>query len=283
MSTKRINRTLSALIAAAVVSGLLMGVGTAGAHVDYIDLNASGGTASDDMKRFGWIDGTDTDLGDSHQVSFFKFNLSQASLVNITMTGANELGLNPAFTLHAGLMGDLAHDDTAVDPNNPVAFNPVSGNFEKIASPVDDDELHGGEHFERAVEILADVVLRPDFPMDEGERLRRELLANLDELRDDDSGLLHRFFGRELYGDTPYGRPVAGTEESTMALSLPAAKAWHSHHTVRGNLVVGAAGAISGSEAESLLQRYFSTLPDGPRRDEPIPAPRARKAALPAG
>lgn len=138
MSTKRINRTLSALIAAAVVSGLLMGVGTAGAHVDYIDLNASGGTASDDMKRFGWIDGTDTDLGDSHQVSFFKFNLSQASLVNITMTGANELGLNPAFTLYAGLMGDLAHDDTAVDPNNPVAFNPVSGNFEKIASPVDD-------------------------------------------------------------------------------------------------------------------------------------------------
>ncbi|HNK47181.1 MAG TPA: pitrilysin family protein [Pseudomonadota bacterium] len=133
------------------------------------------------------------------------------------------------------------------------------------------------EHFERAVEILADVVLRPDFPMDEGERLRRELLANLDELRDDDSGLLHRFFGRELYGDTPYGRPVAGTEESTMALSLPAAKAWHSHHTVRGNLVVGAAGAISGSEAESLMQRYFSTLPDGPRRDEPIPSPRARK------
>jgi hypothetical protein len=136
MNTKRITRTVRALIATAFVSGLLMGAGTAGAHVEYIDLGG-GGSATDAMKRYGWIAGADTDLGDSHQVSFFKFSLSQASLVDITMTGANELGLNPAFTLYAGLMGDLAHDDTLFDPNNPVVFNPVSGNFEKIASPVD--------------------------------------------------------------------------------------------------------------------------------------------------
>ncbi len=133
------------------------------------------------------------------------------------------------------------------------------------------------EHFERAVEILADVVQRPDFPADEGERLRRELLASLDELRDDDSGLLHRFFARELYGDTPYGRPVAGTEESTMALSLPAAQAWHRHHLVGDNLIVGAAGAISASEVDGLLAKYFSAIPSGPRRDEPIPNPPARR------
>lgn len=134
MHTKRASRTVRPLITAAVVAGVLgvlMGVGTAGAHVEYIDLG-SGGSASDPMKRFGWIDGTDADLGDSHQVSFFKFNLNQALLVDITMTGANELGLNPAFTLYAGLMGDLAHDDTAFDP-----LNPVDGSFNKIASPVD--------------------------------------------------------------------------------------------------------------------------------------------------
>ncbi|MFO0653757.1 MAG: hypothetical protein U0787_01615 [Polyangia bacterium] len=68
-------------------------------------------------------------------------------------------------------------------------------------------------NFEQAVEILADVNCCVQTSMDEG-RLRRELLANLDELRDDDDGLLHRFFGRELYGDAPCGRPVAGTEEA---------------------------------------------------------------------
>lgn len=124
-------RSVKTLFVTALSVGLLMGAGTAGAHVEYIDLGG-GGSASDSMKRYGWIDGTDTDLGDSHQVSFFKFSLSQASLVDITMTGANELGLNPAFTLYAGLMGDLAHDDTGVDP-----LNPVDGSFNKIVSPVD--------------------------------------------------------------------------------------------------------------------------------------------------
>ena len=132
------------------------------------------------------------------------------------------------------------------------------------------------EHFERAVAILADVVQRPDYPAEESERLRRELLADLDDLRDDDSGLANRFFARELYGDTPYGRPVAGTEESTMALSLPSTSVWHRHHLVSGNLVTGAAGAISGPEVESLLGRYFGSIPSGPRRDEPIAAPPRR-------
>ncbi|MBK9947442.1 MAG: VPLPA-CTERM sorting domain-containing protein [Nitrospira sp.] len=132
MNTKRTSRRVRTWITAVITASAMAWAGTAGAHVEYIDLGG-GGSATDAMKRYGWIDGTDTDLGDSHQVSFFKFSLSQASLVDITMTGANELGLNPAFTLYAGLMGDLAHDDTAFDPNNPVDL--VS--FNKIASPVD--------------------------------------------------------------------------------------------------------------------------------------------------
>lgn len=133
MNTKTMSCTFKTLIAAVIAVGALSWAGNAAAHVSYIDLDASGGTASDNMKRFGWIDGADADLGDSHQVSFFKFHLNQASLVNITMTGANELGLNPAFTLYAGLLGDEAHDDTAFDPVNPV--DEVT--FEPIASPVD--------------------------------------------------------------------------------------------------------------------------------------------------
>jgi len=131
MNTKKTSCAFKALIAAVIAVGALSSAGTAGAHVEYIDLGG-GGSSSAPMKRYGWIDGTDTDLGDSHQVSFFKFSLAQDSLVDITMTGANELGLNPAFTLYAGLMGDLAHDDTSLD-----LLNPVDLSFNKIASPVD--------------------------------------------------------------------------------------------------------------------------------------------------
>lgn len=133
MNSKKMSCAFRTLIAAVIAVGAMTGANNAAAHVDYIDLNLTGGSATDGMNRFGWIDGADADLGDSHQVSFFKFHLNEASLVDITMTGANEAGLNPAFTLYAGLMGDLAHDNTSFDP-----LNPLDGSFNSIASPVDD-------------------------------------------------------------------------------------------------------------------------------------------------
>lgn len=135
MSTKKVNAAVRTMVAAAIAVGAMTWAGNAIAHVDYSFINAVGGSASLPMKRFGWIDGTDVNLGDSHQVSFFAFQLNQDSLVDITMTGANETGLNPAFTLYGGLLPGQAHDDTGFDPLNPVD----DVNFLPIASPVDDD------------------------------------------------------------------------------------------------------------------------------------------------
>ena len=132
MKRKSVTSTLRLFIAVVFAVGATIWADNAVAHVDYSFINAVGGSASLPMKRFGWIDGTDVNLGDSHQVSFFAFQLNEDSLVNITMTGANELGLNPAFSLYRGLLPCQAHDDTVVDP-----LNPVDGSFNKIASPVD--------------------------------------------------------------------------------------------------------------------------------------------------
>jgi hypothetical protein len=135
MITKNGRYLFKAFTVSVFALGSLTSANRASAHVDYIFVNASGGSASAPMKRFGWIDGTDADLGDSHQVSFFYFHLNAASLVDISMTSSspqNELNLNPAFTLYAGLLGGQAHDDTTFDP-----LNPVDGSFNKIASTVD--------------------------------------------------------------------------------------------------------------------------------------------------
>ena len=134
MKRKSVTSTLRLFIAVVFAVGATIWADNAVAHVDYSFINAVGGSASLPMKRFGWIDGTDVNLGDSHQVSFFAFQLNEDSLVNITMTGANELGLNPAFSLYRGLLPGQAHDDTGFDPLNPVD----DVNFLPIASPVDD-------------------------------------------------------------------------------------------------------------------------------------------------
>ncbi|HEX6837830.1 MAG TPA: insulinase family protein, partial [Polyangia bacterium] len=85
------------------------------------------------------------------------------------------------------------------------------------------------EKLDPALVLLADVLLRPDFPRGEADKLKRELLAQLDELRDDDGQLARRVFTRALYGSHPYGRTVLGTDATLEKIGAAEARAWHGH------------------------------------------------------
>jgi zinc protease len=119
------------------------------------------------------------------------------------------------------------------------------------------------EKLEPALVLLADVLLRPDFPRAEADKLKRELAAQLDELRDDDGSLARRYFTRALYGTHAYGRTVIGTEASIAALSLEAARAWHQRALVGAHVIFGVAGDVDANEAAKAIAREFAKLPSG--------------------
>lgn len=127
---------------AALAAGLFALDGTAHAHVSNIEITRTGSADNGNFHRYGWIDGTNATLGDSHHVAegnFFVFHLSQPSLVTITFSeisgnqGAvvTNGGLDPAFTLYSGLLPDLAHDDTPYDPltGNTVDLRPAGQSY----------------------------------------------------------------------------------------------------------------------------------------------------------
>ena len=58
--------------------------------------------------------------------------------------------------------------------------------------------------------LVADVLLRPTFAPAELARTKREIVAQIEELRTDDRALCARFFARNVYGDHPYGHPPDG-------------------------------------------------------------------------
>jgi hypothetical protein len=135
-------RRFAALASAAIV---LAATGVARAHVTYRDLDApplvvattfggapiadpcadevTGCQSSNAFTRYGWRKGTEPTLGDSHQVTtnaeFWKFHVATTAVVTITFLQGED-GLDPAFSVYRGLLPDTAHDDTAVDPLNPV-------------------------------------------------------------------------------------------------------------------------------------------------------------------
>jgi zinc protease len=124
------------------------------------------------------------------------------------------------------------------------------------------------------LDVVADVVLRPDFREDEFARTRREILASLDEARNDDTTLCARFFERRLYGDHPYGRAADGTAKSLARITRREAETRYRAAFVGRNLIFGFAGAVTPDELHSKLARAFAKLAAGsPPAPSPIRAP----------
>jgi len=132
-------------------------------------------------------------------------------------------------------------------------------------------------HLPRLAELLTDVLARPAFDEGEHERLRRESLALLDDVRDDDSSLCGRFWDRAAYGGHPYGRTTLGTAQSLAALELDDARAWWKTRVVAPHLLVGFAGDVTRAHAEAIAAELVSALPDG----APPPGDGAQQLTVP--
>lgn len=71
------------------------------------------------------------------------------------------------------------------------------------------------QHWDRAMEILADVARNANFQENELERVRKERLTDLQRISDDPNMIAQRAYRPLIHGrGTPYGNPLTGTEES---------------------------------------------------------------------
>jgi zinc protease len=122
--------------------------------------------------------------------------------------------------------------------------------------------------------LVGQLLAQPAMRAADLEQVRREALADLVELRDNDRALGARELRRALFGDHPYGRPVLGTQRSLQALDRAAVVAHWQRHYVASNVVLGVAGDVTPDEARALVERHFAGLPTGERPRDEVPAPR---------
>jgi zinc protease len=123
------------------------------------------------------------------------------------------------------------------------------------------------------LKILADIVLRPDFKAAEFTRTRREILAQLDEMRNDDRSLCARYFERRLYGDHPYGRAADGTVKSLARITREAAQARFKAAFTGNNLIFAAAGDVTPDDFKAAIGEAFAKLPAGTRSTGDVRTP----------
>jgi zinc protease len=124
------------------------------------------------------------------------------------------------------------------------------------------------------VELLADLLLRPALRDRDLGQARRETLAELSSLCDDDRALAARHYRRHALPDHPYGRSTTGSARSVKALTAKHLRAHHRRLMVSGNLLFSAAGDFDERELAALLTRCFGDLKRGKPPPMRLPAPR---------
>jgi zinc protease len=110
--------------------------------------------------------------------------------------------------------------------------------------------------------LLGDVLLRPAFAPAEVARTKREITAQLAELRTDDHALCARFFSHNLYGDHPYGHPAEGRAAAISAMTPAELSAHFKRLFVGRNLVVAFAGDVESADLQARLARAWKGMRD---------------------
>ena len=98
------------------------------------------------------------------------------------------------------------------------------------------------EHLPLAVEVLADIVMRPAFRREDIEREKKVVLEEIKMVEDTPDDLVHELFTESFWQGHPLGRPILGTPESVSSLTAEGIRAYFNDTYAAPNLIVAEIG-----------------------------------------
>lgn len=168
----------------------------------------------------------------------------------------------PARSGRAHMLGDLLDQGTATRS----AFD-IADQAELLGASLETratwDAFSAALHvltprIDAALELLADVVVNPTFPVEEIERRRRERLAEILQERDEARTLATQAFNRHAFGAAhPFAAPLAGTRASVESLQRQDLLELYAARFSPENAFLVLVGDITADTALPLLERLF--------------------------
>lgn len=113
------------------------------------------------------------------------------------------------------------------------------------------------EHLERGIELLADLVLHPDFPAEDLEREKGVVIEEIAMCEDSPEDLVHEVLNDAQYEGHPLGQPILGTEELIRGITREKLFAFMKKHYTPQNTVISVAGNYDWDELVRLLDKHF--------------------------
>jgi predicted Zn-dependent peptidase len=117
------------------------------------------------------------------------------------------------------------------------------------------------EHLPLAIDLLADMVMRPALTPVDIEREQSVILEEIKMVEDAPDDLVHEVFVQQFWDDHPLGRPILGTPDTVRSFTSPLLRAYFEKTYLAPNLVVAAAGHLDHDRLRDLVARAFADLP----------------------
>jgi zinc protease len=123
--------------------------------------------------------------------------------------------------------------------------------------------------FDNALVYLTDIIVNPDFPVVELDRMKKERLTRIMQWHDEPTAIASNAFNELLFGKQHvYGRPSIGSEKSINNISINDLKEFHNTYFNAENSFIAAVGDISKDELQTKLEQKFGTWKKGDAVDE---------------
>lgn len=113
------------------------------------------------------------------------------------------------------------------------------------------------QDFEKAAELLSDVVFHSTFPEKEIEKEHDVILDEINTYRDSPSDLIFDSFEEKLFDGSELGHAILGTKQSLKGIDSQAIRAFVRRTYTTDQIVVASIGNISPKRARMIAERYF--------------------------
>lgn len=115
------------------------------------------------------------------------------------------------------------------------------------------------EHYERALDLVADIVFNSTFPEKELEKEKTVIVDEINSYLDSPSDLIFDEYEAMIFGSHPMGRTVLGTEQSLDSFTTQKARSFVNRNYHTGSMVLASVGNIPIKRLKALCEKHFGS------------------------
>jgi predicted Zn-dependent peptidase len=126
------------------------------------------------------------------------------------------------------------------------------------------------EYFDKAIEILADVIINPAFDAKDIDNEKSNILASIAAQRDSITKTARNHFLKLFYAGTPYSNSVYGNKETILNADKMQMSKWHKDAYNAQNIIISSAGNIDENALKETFEKYFGEIKKEKKFEKPV-------------